>query len=66
MDYSTDKRIKELKPGGSVELSRENNSRVIADRSRDGETLLIYRLVNGLWPMPEETRLEKILRVKWG
>lgn len=40
-------KISQLKPGRSIELSRTESGRVIAERSGDGRTLRIVRETSG-------------------
>jgi hypothetical protein len=40
---NTDRQINALRPGQSIELSRSNGYRVIAERSGNGKTLRIVR-----------------------
>ena len=57
MTMTTNERIQTLKPGRSIELSRSNAGRVIAERSGDGRTLRIVRETIGGY--------EVIRREKW-
>ena len=40
---TTDEKVDALKPGGSIEISRYGNTRVIAERSGNGKRLRIVR-----------------------
>ena len=54
---TTNEKIQSLRPGRSIELSRSNAGRVIAERSGDGRTLRIVRETIGGY--------EVIRREKW-
>lgn len=52
---NTDEKIRSLKPGGSVELSRSAAGRVVAERTSDGKSLVIVREnPNGWWIIKRE------------
>ncbi len=42
-ERTTDQKIGSLKPGGTIELTRVGNTRVIAERSGDGKRVRIVR-----------------------
>lgn len=42
-EMTTNQKIRSLKAGGRIELSRSNGIRVVAERSGDGKTLRIVR-----------------------